>query len=355
MTAIRLGRISNFILKEVDLDIGAGELLVLVGPSGSGKTTLLNVIAGLVPYQGQVMFGDRSADRLPPHKRRVGYVFQDLLLFPHLTVKENLLAAMRRLDMPRRERQSQVEEIVDLFRIGGLKDRLPEELSGGEKQRAALARAVACRPKILLLDEPFASLDFRTVRYLRLEFKRMQRRLGLSTLFVTHNLHEARELGDRIAVLRKGRLEQTLRPDEIWFTGREESGFLERPNVLPCRDQVHLENGLVQVQWAGLKILAADEGREFTHLTILPREVYISPLVPPGPPINRFAGIVREIQENDGAFRVTIEVGKETLYAEISQDHKNIMGLARGDHVHGILKLRALRGYGLSPKSDETG
>lgn len=350
MTAIRLRKISNFILKEVDLDIGDGELLVIVGPSGSGKTTLLNVLAGLVPYQGQVMFGDRSADRLPPHNRRVGYVFQDLLLFPHLTVKKNLLMAMRCLDLTRRERQSHVQAVLDLFRIGDLKDRLPEELSGGEKQRAALARAVVCRPKILLLDEPFASLDFRTVRYLRQEFKRMQRRLGLSTLFVTHNLYEARELGDRIAVLRKGRLEQILRSGEIWFTGRGEIGFLERPNLLSCRNQIHLENGLVQVQWAGLKILVPDEGREFSHLTILPREVYISPQMPPGPPINRFSGRISEIREDDGAFRVTIEVGRERLYAEISQDHLNAMGIVRGDRVHGILKLRALRGCRCSTK-----
>lgn len=352
MTAISLCKISNFILKEVDLDIGAGELLAMVGPSGAGKTTLLNVVAGLEPYQGRVTFGGTPADRLPPHKRRVGYVFQDLLLFPHLTVKKNLLLAMRGLDLTRWEKQVRVEEMLSLFRMGGLADRLPEALSGGEKQRAALARAVACRPKILLLDEPFASLDFRTARYLRQEFKRLQRRLGLSTLFVTHNLHEARDLGDRIAVLRKGRLEQTARPDEIWFSRRVESGFLERPNLLPCRDQVCLENGLVQVHWAGLKILAPEEDRVFTHLAILPQEVYISPLPPPGPPINRFTGTVKEIGENDGAVHVTVEVGRETLCAEISPDHLTAMGLAPGDRVHGILKLRALRGYGSFSKSD---
>jgi ABC-type sulfate/molybdate transport systems ATPase subunit len=344
VTAIKLSQISNFILKDVDLEIGAGELLVMVGPSGAGKTTLLNVLAGLVPYQGRVTFGNTAADRLPPHKRRVGYVFQDLLLFSHLTVKKNLLLAMTCLGLGRREKQTRAEEILSLFRMGGLGDRLPETLSGGERQRAALARAVACRPKILLLDEPFANLDFRTARYLRQEFKRLQKRLGLSTLFVTHNLHEARELGDRIAVMRGGRLEQTGRPDEIWFSREGASGFLEKPNLLPCREQIRLENGLVQVQWAGLKILVPDEDREIAHLAILPQEVYISPLPPPGPPINRFTGLVKEIGENDGAVRVMVEVGKETVWAEISHDHLTAMGLAPGDRVHGILKLRALRG-----------
>jgi ABC-type Fe3+/spermidine/putrescine transport system ATPase subunit len=346
VTTISLHKINNFILKEIDLDIRAGELLVLVGPSGAGKTTLLNVLAGLVPYHGRVMFGGRPADHLPPHKRRVGYVFQDLLLFPHLTVKRNLLLAMRCLDLTRREKQTRAEEILDLFRMGGMGDRLPGELSGGEKQRAALARAVAGRPKILLLDEPFASLDFRTARYLRREFKRLQKRLFMSTLFVTHNLREARELGDRIAVLRKGYLEQTAGPDEIWFSQNSASEFLEKPNLLPCRGHVYLENGLVQVQWAGQKILILDEGREFTHLAILPREVSISPTPPHGSPINRFTGTVRKIQENDGVILVTVEVGREILCAEMDRDHLIAMSLSSGDRVHGILKPRSLRGCG---------
>jgi ABC-type sulfate/molybdate transport systems ATPase subunit len=346
VSAISLCRISNFILRNVDLDINQGELVVMVGPSGAGKTTLLNVIAGLIPYQGQVMFHGRSVNRLPPHRREVGYLFQDLLLFPHLTVEKNLLLAMGRLDLSHREKRARAEEILSLFRLGHLRARLPGDLSGGEKQRSALARAIASLPKILLLDEPFASLDFRTARYLRQEFKPLQKQLALTTLFVTHNLHEAQELADRIAVLRAGHLERVGRPDEIWFTGRGESEFLEKPNLLACRDQVSLDNGLVQVQWAGLRILAPDEGHEFTHLAILPHEVYISPLPPPGPPINRFTGTVKEIKENDGAVQVTVEVGKESLRAEIGQDHLTAMSLALGDRIHGILKLRALRGVG---------
>ena len=344
MNAVSLKKISNFILKEVDLDIGAGELVVIIGPSGAGKTTLLNVLAGLIPYQGQVLFGGKPANHLPPHRRKVGYVFQDLLLFPHLTVKKNLLLAMGNLGLTRREKEARIEELLHLFRMDGFNSRLPEELSGGEKQRAALARAVASQPKILLLDEPFASLDFRTARYLREEFKSLQKKLVISTLFVTHNLHEARELGDRIVVLRNGRLEQTVRPDEIWFSRKGENLFLEKPNLLSCENQVCLKNGLVQVEWAGLKILVPDETHQFTHLSILPQEVYISTLPPPGPPINRFTGRVKEIREKDGAVRVTVEVGKETLCAEVKKDHLSSLGLIPGDRVHGILKLRALRG-----------
>ena len=344
VSAVCLRLISNFILGGVDFDIREGELLVVVGPSGAGKTTLLNAIAGLVPYQGRITFDGRPVDGLPPHRREVGYLFQDLLLFPHLTVEKNLLLAMAHLHLGRWERRTWTEEILSLFRLGALRARLPGDLSGGEKQRAAFARAVASRPKVLLLDEPFSGLDFRTARYLRQEFKGLHKKLALTTLFVTHNLHEAHELADRIAVLRGGRLERTCRADEIWATSGSDGEFLERPNLLACENQVSLGNGLVQVHWAGLSILAPDEGRKFTRLAILPHEIYLSPLPPPGPPINRFTGTVREIRENDGVVQVTVELGNETLRAEISRDQLRAMSLSPGDHVHGILKLRALHG-----------
>jgi ABC-type sugar transport system ATPase subunit len=344
LTAIRLCRISNFVLRDVDLDIDSGELVVLVGPSGAGKSTLLNVIAGLIPYAGQVLFNGRTVDRLPPHLRQVGYLFQDLLLFPHLSVEKNLLMAMGRLKPAPREKQARLEEVLRLFRLGSLRTRLPNELSGGEKQRVALARAIASGPKILLLDEPFAGLDFRTARVMRQEFKRMQRQLNLTSLFVTHNLHEARELADRIAILRAGRLEGSGPPFEIRHKGRIEGGFLDTPNLLTCRDSVCLGNGLVQLQWAGVTILAPDEGPEFSHVAILPHEIFISPLPPPGPPINRFAGTVKAIRENEGEVTVTVEVGDEILQVAVSRDHLLAMDIGPGDRVHGVLKLRALRG-----------
>lgn len=348
MTEIRLKNIQNFALKGVDLDVKEGELMVMVGPSGAGKTTLLNVLAGLVPYKGEVTFDDKPADSLPPYKRRVGYVFQDLFLFPHLTVEKNLLLSMKCLSLTGQEKKDFTLELLDIFRINKLGDRLPEDLSGGEKQRVALARAVACRPKILLLDEPFANLDFRTARYLRQEFKSLQKKLCLSALFVTHNMQEARELGERIAVLRDGRMEQVAGRDEVWLSNVEGNMFLEKPNLLPCRDHVCLENGLIQVQWAGMKILVPDDNREFTHLSILPREIYISPVPPPGPPINRFKGTIKEINEDQGSIHMTVEVANEILWVEISQDYLMATGLAAGDSVHGILKLRALKGYGSS-------
>jgi len=342
---ISLRGISNRVLHAVDLDIRDGELLALVGPSGAGKTTLLNVAAGLVPYTGSVLFHNRPVDRLPPRRRDIGYVFQDLLLFPHLNVEQNLLLAMRRLGLNRTEKKERARRILESFRIDALRGRFPHELSGGEQQRVALARAVVARPKLLLLDEPFANLDFRTARYLRQELKKQQRRLGLTTLFVTHNLAEARELGDRIAVMQQGRVKQEGTIEEIWFQQElGEIGFLEKPNILTCSYAINLGNGLVEVGWAGTKLLVPDDGVSMERVAILPDEIYISTEKSMGPPINRFTGLVSDIIKSDGIVQVAVSVGDDILRVEMSPEHFLALNVTEGQQVHGILKLRALKG-----------
>jgi ABC-type sulfate/molybdate transport systems ATPase subunit len=206
MTVVRLEQIRLRVLKGVDLRLASGELFVLLGPSGAGKSTLLKVIAGLLPYEGRVRFDGTVIDRLPPWRRQVGYLFQDLLLFPHLKIRQNLALAMghRHLERPARERE--IQDLLERFGIWHLRERYPCQMSGGEQQRAALARALATCPRILLLDEPFSSLDPGLARRLCAELKAHQRRLGITTLFVTHNRKEVRRLADRIGVLRGGRL-----------------------------------------------------------------------------------------------------------------------------------------------------
>lgn len=342
---ISLRHINNYILKDVNLDIGNGELLVLVGPSGAGKTTLLNVVAGLAPYQGSVLLAGRPVDRLPPSRREVGYVFQELLLFPHLTVMENLLIAMKRLAGGRAGKTARAGQILRAFRMERFSSRYPHELSGGEQQRIALARAVATEPKLLLLDEPFVSLDFRTTRYLRQELKKQQRHLGLTTLFVTHNLAEARELGDRIAVFKNGQIEQIGSPRDVWFNQAcSETGFLEKPNILDCSYCTCLGNGLVEVGWSGYKLLVPDDGCQVSRVAILPDEIYISTERAPGPPINRFEGRIRTIQLGDGVAQVVVTVQGVDLRVEMNPEHFEALNVAEGQPVHGILKLRALKG-----------
>jgi len=192
------------------LEVRPGELLVLLGPNGAGKTTLLNVIAGLVPYQGSVMFDGSSMDAVPARFRKIGYVFQDLVLFPHLDVGSNIAYGLRSYGTPKPEREQRVSELLHMLAIEHLSGHFPAKLSGGEKQRVALARALAPRPEILLLDEPFNSLDSQTSGFLRAELKHLQNDLGATTVFVTHDLSEAEELGDRIAIVKDGLVEQGM-------------------------------------------------------------------------------------------------------------------------------------------------
>jgi ABC-type sulfate/molybdate transport systems ATPase subunit len=227
MTTIRLEKVSNHILQGVDLTIANGELFVLLGPSGAGKSTLLQVIAGLLPCTGHIFFNGDCIDRQPPHQRRVGYLFQDLLLFPHLTVYQNLKLAMAHLKAGRREEQKNITRLLDRFGILALASRYPVQMSGGEKQRAALARAIATAPRILLLDEPFSSLDPKNAQRLRSELKAHQRHFRITTLFVTHNHEEARQLADRIGMIKKGRLTVNVNPHDL------ESGVSARAMAMP--------------------------------------------------------------------------------------------------------------------------
>jgi len=346
MAQIVLQDVRNHIIKGISMEIRDGELLVLVGPSGAGKTTLLNMVAGLIPYEGRILVDGERVDGLPPSKRNIGYLFQDLFLFPHMSVTKNILMGLKRLSISRSEKNDRISSMLALFHLSSLGDRLPHQLSGGEKQRVALARALAAFPKILLLDEPFSSLDFRTARYLRLELKRIHAQLKTTMLAVTHNLEEAQDVGDRMGVLTEGRLEQIGVVREIMLQGRSTaSGFLEKANVLPCTSRESLGNGLIQVQWAGGPLFVPEDGnRPFDSVAIHPRHVYISPYPPPGPQVNRFHGRIRAIRHVGGMAHLEIAVGDQQIFAQMTTEEAQAISVSTGDPIYGILKLRALHG-----------
>ena len=225
MPSIELKNISQYICRQVNLKIRDKELLVLLGPNGAGKTTLVNIIAGLTDYEGSVLFNDVPVDKLPSHKREVGYLFQDLVLFPHLDVAANIAYGLRAKKQPQHQVEARVNELLQMMKIEHLASRYPKHLSGGEKQRVALARALAPSPRVLLLDEPLSSLDVPTTKYLRTELKQLQQRLGITTVYVTHDLQEAEEMADRIAVLQDGHLEQVGKPEEVFFYPAERKGL----------------------------------------------------------------------------------------------------------------------------------
>lgn len=195
----------------VSLDIASGERVVVLGPSGCGKTTLLRLIAGLMaPDAGEISLDGRvvsgSATFVPPHKRHLGFVFQDLALWPHLTVRQNLEFVMQAVKVPRGDRKARAEDALRLVRIHQLSNRYPHELSGGEQQRVALARALVGDPRLLLLDEPLSSLDPELRATLRRELRELQRGLGLTTIYVTHDREDAAALADRVVEMHGGRV-----------------------------------------------------------------------------------------------------------------------------------------------------
>jgi putative spermidine/putrescine transport system ATP-binding protein len=225
-------------VEAVDLEVGHGEFVSLLGPSGCGKTTILRMIAGLIePTAGRIHLGGEDITERPVHKRNLGYVFQSYALFPHMTVAENVAFGLRRRGRPEAEITRRVDRALELVHLQGLGARLPRALSGGQQQRVALARAIVTEPTVLLLDEPLSNLDALLRDAMRVELKRLQQELGITTIFVTHDQAEALTLSDRIAVLNKGRLEQMGAPREIYHrpTTPFVAGFIGRSNFLRGR------------------------------------------------------------------------------------------------------------------------
>ncbi|MCP3782201.1 ABC transporter ATP-binding protein [Micromonospora sp. A3M-1-15] len=204
-------------LDALDLEIADGEFFALLGPSGCGKTTLLRTIAGLeVASGGSVRIGERDVTSLPPGKRDVAMVFQDYALFPHMTVRDNIAYPLRIKKVDRRSRAGKAADTAEELGLSGLLERRPGQLSGGQQQRVALARAMACHPQVFLLDEPLSNLDARLRLEARTFLKRLQRELGVTTVFVTHDQAEALALADRIAVMEGGRIRQVGTPTEVF-------------------------------------------------------------------------------------------------------------------------------------------
>jgi ABC-type Fe3+/spermidine/putrescine transport system ATPase subunit len=247
------------VVRNVDLDVAPGEMLALLGPSGCGKTTTLRMIAGLVePSGGDVLIGGRSVLRVPAHKRDLGMLFQAYGLFPHLTVARNVAFGLEMRRLPTAEIATRVAEALHLVRLEAFAERMPAQLSGGQQQRVALARALVYRPRVLLLDEPFGALDRKLREEMQVELRLLVRRLGLTTIMVTHDQEEALTLADRLAVMERGRLMQVGTGTEVYDrpASRFVADFMGVANLLEGR-VVDAAPDLVQVEVAGGVRLAA--------------------------------------------------------------------------------------------------
>lgn len=220
---------------DVNLEVKTGELVTILGPSGCGKTTTLRMIAGFeYPTSGSILIGDKDVAKIPPNKRGLSMVFQSYALFPHLTIYENVAYGLRVQKLPAREIRERTERALDLMQLTTMAKRYPSQVSGGQQQRIALARAIVIEPSVLLFDEPLSNLDAKLREYMRDELRKLQKRLGITSLYVTHDQSEAMAISDRVVIMKEGRIRQVGTPREIYAfpQSRFVADFMGKANFL---------------------------------------------------------------------------------------------------------------------------
>lgn len=289
-------------LHKISLTIEEGEFITLLGPSGCGKTTLLNLMAGFAEADGGEIFIDGDlVTEIPPYQREIGIVFQNYALFPHMTVEKNVGYGLRMHGVPKAEIAERVEQALALVKLAGYGHRKPRELSGGQQQRVALARALVIRPKVLLLDEPFSALDKNLRLSMQVELKAIQRKLGVTTVFVTHDQGEALSMSDRVVVMSAGHVRQIGTPDEIYRRPQDPfvAGFVGDVNILPGRYVGRDGAAMLELGGNTLRLPA-----ERVHATIGERlDVYVRPenlqLAPLGPHSLFSATVIAHVFQGD--------------------------------------------------------
>jgi putative spermidine/putrescine transport system ATP-binding protein len=302
-------------LKDIDLDFPDGKFICLLGPSGCGKTTLLRVIAGLeTPTKGRILLDGSDITGLPAHKRNLGMVFQSLALFPHLTVGENIAYGLRIRGVDQRARRSKTEELLDLVHLPGTADRPVSQLSGGQRQRVAIARALAIDPKLFLLDEPLSALDAKLREAMQVELKLLQRRLGVSTIVVTHDQREAMTMADIVVVMNHAQVQQVGPPLEIYRNPVNAfvADFIGSSNLLTGivggGDGVIVVDGLPVQTEAGTKLVRGSKA----SISIRPEEVLVHPGTETGP--NHLPAKVTFVRDLGATVEIMLEcAGREIL------------------------------------------
>lgn len=310
-------------LHKVSLTIKEGEFITLLGPSGCGKTTLLNLMAGFAEADGGEIFIDGElVTEIPPYQREIGIVFQNYALFPHMTVEKNVGYGLRMRGVPRAEIAGRVEQALALVKLTGYGHRKPRELSGGQQQRVALARALVIRPKVLLLDEPFSALDKSLRLSMQIELKAIQRKLGVTTVFVTHDQGEALSMSDRVVVMSAGHVRQIGTPDEIYRRPHDPfvAGFVGDVSILPGHYTGRDHGAIVELGGNRLRLpverVHASPG-ERLDVYVRPENIQLAPL---GPRSYLSATVITHVFQGDHV-DVHLDVpalGNATLFARQS-------------------------------------
>jgi spermidine/putrescine ABC transporter ATP-binding subunit len=305
-------------LDGVSLTFEDGEFFGMLGPSGSGKTTLLRAIAGFIELDtGQVLVDGADIARVPVHRRDIGMVFQNYALFPHMTVFDNVAFGLSVRKLPQPEIKQRVESILDLVRLSGMGARKPKQLSGGQQQRVALARALVTNPKVLLLDEPLGALDKHLREEMQVELRRIQREVGITTIFVTHDQEEAMTLSDRIAILNQGRIVQVGAPLEVYEQplNRFAAGFLGVANFLEGRvASVTGNEARIDLALGGQAVTVADglQAGQPAVIAVRPEKLSVSAGDGAGGP-NRLGGTVVGAVFSGSSTTYRVAVGQQVI------------------------------------------
>jgi putrescine transport system ATP-binding protein len=332
---------------KLSLDIRAGEFFALLGPSGCGKTTLLRMLAGFeTPDEGRILLDGKDIAQVLPHQRPVNMMFQNYALFPHLSVRDNIAFGLKRAGMPRAKIDTRVAEMVALVKLEGLEKRKPDQLSGGQKQRVALARSLARRPQVLLLDEPLAALDKKLRESTQLELMELQRRLGMTFIIVTHDQEEAMTVASRIGVMDAGRLEQVATPRELYEApaSRWIAEFVGEINLFEGQVEPHDGHRLAIATRDAGTIFATQPRQPVTKtdvcVAIRPEKVKLSRRGPAPdavntPAINRMEGVVTDVGYLGGftTYKVKLDSGAVVRSSMANTARLDLDAYSTGQHV----------------------
>jgi spermidine/putrescine ABC transporter ATP-binding subunit len=313
----------------ITLGVKKGEFLTLLGPSGSGKTTILMMIAGFqLPTSGEIFIEGEIISSTPPFNRNVGMVFQSYALFPHMTVFENIAFPLRMRKFDKSTISKSVKKMLKLVKLIDYHTRYPKQLSGGQQQRIALARALVYNPPVLLMDEPLGALDKKLREHMQLEIKQIQKELGITVIYVTHDQEEALTMSDRIAILNASRIEQVGSPDDIYERPKNKfvGDFIGETNILDA-EVTGEKNGMIEIVTSeGLKIVASKQHTISTkNVSILIRPERIGFIAASKEGLNTYEGIIEETIYLGDTCKYKVRIGgKETVVVTKKNDHKTI-------------------------------
>lgn len=335
--------LGDFVLNDINLTVDKGEYFIILGPTGAGKTVLLESIAGLYPIKsGEIWLKGKQVTRVAPEKRGISIVYQDHVLFPHLSVKDNIVFGLRLQKRARQEVETTLDKVAKLLNISHLLHRKPDTLSGGERQKVALARALSIQPQVLLLDEPLSALDPENRESVQRELRQIHNQLKVTTIHVTHDFEEAIALGERIAVLGEGYVKQIGTPEEVFRQPNSEfvARFAMARNIF-AGEVIDTDGGNTAFRTEDAELAVATDLRGRLHASIRPEDILISPEPLHSSARNSFGGTITHITDKGSTLYVMVNLPPDFICLVTRRSFEE-MGLDEGQKVYITFKASAV-------------